>query len=394
MLAFRRRLLLEGKALTLAAALNEPGLAFDARDMSASVKGHTTNFDGDANSLFTYSSPSTKYIRVASGLYLPGTTMRCEFDAVGAALGLSIEEQRTTLAKRSRRLDDGTDWTRSNVTASTVTGVDGVSGSATRLTATANNATALGATNTSASAARRLAPFVRRVAGTGNIEWTLDGGSTWTAFAGLTSSWQRLGVGATVTNPQVGFRIVSNGDSVDVDFANGETGSNATSPIESTASQVTRAADNITLAVSAFPYAQATWTVDAWVNDAAAGGDRIIWSMDTGIETRRANPFRSAAGLATAYLNGATGGSGSAVLDNQNVGAGAFKQAIAYAVDDAAGVTNGGTPATDNSLTLGAFTTLRLGQSYAAATLLNGHLKTLRFVPRRRPNAELQSITA
>ena len=133
MLAFRRRLLLEGKTLSLAAAdiLTEgAGLSFVADDMSASVKGHTANFEGNANSLFTYSSPSTKYIFNSAGLLVPGTTLRCDYDPVTLLpKGLLIEEQRTNLLVRSSELDNGS-WTKSNasVTADQTTAPDGTSG--------------------------------------------------------------------------------------------------------------------------------------------------------------------------------------------------------------------------------------------------------------------------
>ena len=418
----------------------ESGLAFVADDMSAIVKGHSIPFDGNVNNLFTYTSPSTKYIFNSAGLLVPGTTLRCDYDPVTLLpKGLLIEEQRTNLLVRSSELDNGS-WTKSNasVTADQTTAPDGTSGAdlVTENTANSTHVVFNGFTATSGSTYTVSAfvkagtqryiglrgedtdatagvsyPWIMLDTQTGTI--AANGAVTASSVAALPGGWYRISLtyvaGITGTDnlllaggtsssapatSSLGPSYVGTSQTFYVWGAQAEAGAFPTSYIPTAGSTVTRAADTITLAVSAFPYAQATWTVDAWVNDAAAGGDRIIWSMDTGIQARRANPFRSAAGLATAYLNGATGGSGSAVLDNQNVGAGAFKQAIAYAVDDAAGVTNGGTPATDNSLTLGAFTTLRLGQSYAAATLLNGHLKTLRFVPRRRPNAELQSITA
>lgn len=173
--------------------------------------------------------------------------------AIITSRGISIEGARTALSKRSRRLDDTSYWTLSSMTTSTVQGVDGVSGSATRLTASGANATALGFANTAGSAACRLAPFIRRIAGTGNIDLTLDGGSTWTTVS-ATSLYTRLPIGQTLANPRVGIRIVSSGDSVDIDFANGETGAFDSSPIESDTGLVTRPADVCSIAVSGLAY--------------------------------------------------------------------------------------------------------------------------------------------
>ena len=127
-------------------------------------------------------------------------------------------------------------------------GIDGITGSATRLSSTGGTPrTIFGSVNTAAAANCTLAPFVRYVSGAGDLEWTLDGGSTWTAYTGLTSAYQRKEATVNVANPQVGFRITSGNSDFDIDFANGETGAFATSPIESSTSQVTRAADIVYL---------------------------------------------------------------------------------------------------------------------------------------------------
>src|SRR5690606_38886653 len=118
------------------------GLAIDFTDLSAVVRDLGTpenNFVGDPNDLLTYTNPSVKWIRGKNGLYQSGNTLRTEYDTAGAPLGLSVEPPRTTLATRSRRLDDTDHWTPTNITTSAVQGVDGVSGSATRITASDDN---------------------------------------------------------------------------------------------------------------------------------------------------------------------------------------------------------------------------------------------------------------
>lgn len=211
-----------------------------------------------------------------TGLYEP---VAANLARIGAGSGLLVEEQRVTLAPKSRRLDDAAIWTATNITPSTTQGVDGVAGSASRLTATASNGTILAPSVTSASAARRLAPFIRRVAGTGNIDLTLDGGSTWTTVAGITSTFQRLGIGQTVTNPRIGVRVASSGDEIDVDFCNGETGTFDCSPIESLSAVGTRAADGAALTLAN----PAAWTMfvegDTTTNTAGA---RVLINWDTG----------------------------------------------------------------------------------------------------------------
>ncbi|MFP5516926.1 MAG: hypothetical protein ACLGJC_28065 [Alphaproteobacteria bacterium] len=180
--------------------------------------------------------------------YVAAGTAPIEYDPITAALqGLRVEEARTTLVVKSRRLDDAA-WTKSGITTGAIAGADGVLGAATRLTASSANGTCIQASS-SASAARRFAPFVRRAAGTGTVQMTLDGGATWTTIT-PTSSYVRYGMGQTVANPTIGFRLGSSGDQIDVDFANGETGAFDTSPIEAGSSIATRAADVNTLLLS------------------------------------------------------------------------------------------------------------------------------------------------
>jgi hypothetical protein len=189
--------------------------------------------------------PGYTFARASAGRSLDGTlSFASGIPRIVPGLGILSEMARTTLAPRSRRLDDAAIWTASNMTTSAVAGVDGVAGSATRLVATANNATLLAPSVTLASAARRVAPFIRRVAGTGNIDVTIDGGSTWTTLVGVTGAFTRLGAGQTVANPQIGVRLASSGDEIDIDFMGGETGEMDTSPIESADTVLTRAADD------------------------------------------------------------------------------------------------------------------------------------------------------
>jgi hypothetical protein len=375
-------------------------LALDFTDMSAVVRDTGTpanNFTGDPNSLLTYSSPSAKWIRLRSGLWASGSTMRTDYDASGNALGIPLEMARTSLAIRPRELGNATYWTATNITPSTVAGVDGVAGAASRITATAGNGTVLGSSNTSASAARRLAPFVRRVSGVGNLEWTLDGGSTWTAFSGITSSWQRIGVGATVTNPRVGFRIVDSGDAFDIDFANGETGAFDTSPmhVDGATGVITRAGDNITVTSADFPtstsgtlyavtrlFAVAAGTAHS-VTMYLDGSNTVALLADNSVGLRGASIATAGVGQGFNDIGGS-----SSTVDT--------KQAFAFATNDTSHVINGGTPVTDATVTLPAsLTTIRLGAVASGPfNMLNGHMSQFMFLPRRMSNAELQALTA
>lgn len=79
---------------------NEPkGIAIDFLNMNMVCRNPAdpaSEFAGDPNSWLTYSSPSTKYVRSAAGVWEAGTTLRCHHEEITLAkLGVRIETTRT-----------------------------------------------------------------------------------------------------------------------------------------------------------------------------------------------------------------------------------------------------------------------------------------------------------
>jgi hypothetical protein len=145
---------------------------------------------------------------------------------------------------------------KSNMSAAfTAAGPQGGTNTATTLTATAGNATVLQAI-TSGSAARITSVFLKRRTGTGNVDITQDNGTTWATQA-ITSSWARYATAeATLTNPTVGVRLVTNGDAVDVALFQNETTAGPhfiSSPYPTFAALQSRIADNYTFLLSTIP---------------------------------------------------------------------------------------------------------------------------------------------
>ena len=145
-----------------------------------------------------------------------------------AALGLRVEEARTNVALYNRDWTNAV-WSKSSTTAAkTATGIDGVANSASLLTASGANGTAVQAI-TLASNAYDFSVYIQRVTGSGEVDITMNGGSTWTAANSsictngsttsnlTTSNYVRCSITSTVTNPSVGVRLVVNGDAVNVD---------------------------------------------------------------------------------------------------------------------------------------------------------------------------------
>lgn len=112
------------------------------------------------------------------------------------------------------------DLTNAAFTATTTTvakdevGIDGVASGACTLTATGANSTVIAGAITAASANHVTKWFIKRKTGTGAIELTTDGGTTWQSIT-LTVDFDVLTVDqAAVINPSIGIRIVTSGDAV------------------------------------------------------------------------------------------------------------------------------------------------------------------------------------
>jgi hypothetical protein len=158
--------------------------------------------------------------------------------------GLLTEGARTNIALHNRDLTQAA-WVKTDVTAARdALGVDGLANGASRLTATAGNATCL-QTVTLSSSARFMSAWIRRVTGTGVIEMTTNNGTNWDPVT-FTGQYARVSIPTrTVTNPVFGFRIVTSGDVIVVDFVQNENGTFATSEIAVGATAVTRPTDQV-----------------------------------------------------------------------------------------------------------------------------------------------------
>lgn len=152
--------------------------------------------------------------------------------------GLQTVPTRTNVALHNRDLTNAA-WVKSNTTAAkNQTGILGVANGASSLTATAGNGTCLQAI-TLASSERFQTAFVKRLVGTGVVNMTMDNGSTWTAVT-VTSDWTRVSIPTqTLANPTVGFRLVTSGDSIAIDYVQNENGIFASQPIEVAGTAVT-----------------------------------------------------------------------------------------------------------------------------------------------------------
>ena len=191
--------------------------------------------------------------------------------------GWKIEGAGTNLTVAPRDLTNAA-WVKTTMSAAlNATGVDGVASSASTLTASAANGTAL-QTLTAAAARRNVSAYVKRGVGTGSVFVTADAAGA--GYSDITASlsttvWRRLrsycgafGSGGgflencievnplsnSVLNPAYGFKIATNGDSIIVDMVQDETGDTPTSPMPSFA----RAAADLLDSTSVLPFDNGT----------------------------------------------------------------------------------------------------------------------------------------
>ena len=144
---------------------------------------------------------------------------------ITANWGVWADSPATFVNLYSRNLTNAAWVATSMTTALNQVGADGVSNAASSITATGANATILQSV-TLASAAVYQSCYLKRLSGSGVVNMTMDGGTTWTAVV-PTTTWTRFYIPTqTLANPSVGLQLVTSGDSVAVDFFNTNTGAN------------------------------------------------------------------------------------------------------------------------------------------------------------------------
>jgi hypothetical protein len=172
---------------------------------------------------------------------------RFDFDPVtGDYRGLLVEESRTNLLTYSNTFDVA--WTDTNIIRNTTAALapDGTN-SALRVTAGNDNATVIRNVAVGSDNTRTFSIYLRRVSGSGLIQFTFDGGSSWTTITqSITNTWSRFILFTNFTNHRVGLRIVTTGDSIELWGSQLEVGVE-TSYIPTTTTTVTRQPDQLIL---------------------------------------------------------------------------------------------------------------------------------------------------
>ena len=177
-----------------------------------------------------------------------------------------------------------------------------------------------------------------------------------------------------------------------------EAGSFATSVIPTTTAAATRAADVASITGAAFSswYRQDEGTV-FWESQLLAGNPPAstypgYWSLNNGATTDQIMAYAGSPTSNRFYVRESGSITADVVLPAFTA-ASASRSAGAYKVNDAAGTTNGGTLATDASVTLPTPDRLTIGSQANSGARLNGTIRRLTYFPARLPNTTLQRMT-
>lgn len=198
-----------------------------------------------------FARASVAFYRNDSGVWVEAASGELRFHngtAGGGSKGYLSETAATKLALFPRDFTNAV-WVATDIdTAKDATGIDGVASAASTLTATAANGTILQSV-TSASSEHTFSVFVARKTGTGTIDITVDGGTTWVDITSSISNDIKddpYVVTQTLANPSIGFRIGTSGDEIEADMGDLEATPFATTPLDHSSGTAARAGDSVT----------------------------------------------------------------------------------------------------------------------------------------------------
>jgi hypothetical protein len=372
----------------------------------SSTRGFDIRIEGTQGSTASIDNISIKEVifdRATDDLVLfnhPDDIPRIEYGSDGSLKGLLIEEQRTNLVTHS---GDFTQWhtfsgevgvtqsadTIYGVSAYEITGSTGGFGLG-RLSP--NGAGAINLTS-----AGVLTFWAKKIVTGSSLQYLWDGSVlSFDAQVPNDGEWHKVEISLPAANSALQLLRGFTSGTVAVAMAQLEEGSFPTSYIPTSGSQVTRWADVASIPVSAFGYNQDAGTV-------VVEFDMVGFSPNGPTGYPRVWEFNQAN---SDYISVQLNSSGQAAFrDNESNTNLKYSEALTentmavmaatFADDDLATSLDGATALTATpSYTLDLPTTLAIGSVVGGGRYLNGHIKSLKYYPRRLTNTQLQELTA
>ena len=361
----------------------------------------------------------------------PDGVPRVEYDADGNRLGLLVEEQRVNLALNSNDL--AADWSEQATTATLTQDAVGPDGKISAWTLVDDNsggtANTVGINEiwTFASGGTYAISIFAKADGLNWIYFSnvlFDGGTDLNYFdlenvalgasnpntcfiEDVGNGWRRCTQVMTTTTDlsgQIVIRVAnSDGDiTVDLDGTSSvqlygfqvEAGSFPTSYMknEGTASGAIRSADVASIPVADFGYNQSAGTVVAEVVDYTSKptGSNYVVSLDDNTASNRNQIIR----YNNAWIYDVKVSNVTQVSQNLGTTNDPAKVAFAFKLNDFAATEDGDAVVTDTSGTVPNVTKMTIGSAYNNSAQLNGHIKSIKYYPRRLTNAQLQDLTS
>lgn len=336
---------------------------------------------------WSFTRATTRYgLNAASTLLLPfasgemGRTDR----------GLIIENAATNLALWSNDWTNAA-WVKSNVTAvMDQTGPDGVASSATKLTASAGNGT-VKQSITNVNTDFTWGVWIKRITGSGNIDLTLNNGSSWTTVT-VTSSWTLVSMfAASGANPTFGLRIVTSGDAVAVWCGQLEFAAAISSPIPTTTVSVTRNTDVPLISSPGINYPLSIW---AEFEAPGSTGSRTIIQLDDGTAANRVVLSVNASNLFSTVETTASATQASINIAGALTAGTTYKIAARFNTNSVQSCRGGTLGTEDTAGTLPATpTTIHFGMQTGATSKLASYLKRVALFNSALIDANLQTVT-
>jgi hypothetical protein len=381
------------------------GSSYASRLFGRAGDGSTLNLDfttGEFDSRLTLTrSGSATFINSAGQVQTASAnTPRFDYDPVSGTLnGLLIEASATNLLNWSETFatagGTNNNWADLNITRNSTNNTSPRNdATALRVTASSGNGTIISSAAIGTSAQRTFSIWLRRVSGTGNIQYTLDNGSTYTTQA-ITSSWVRYTFAATTAAQRVGIRIVTSGDSIELWGAMLETSSGATSYVVSAGTQGTRDSDKCWMdnpGFSAF-YTQGIGTALFVGRHNLIVGTPHMVNFSTGTNAPRVLMYNTGS---VAIYSENSGVNASFTATGTITTSTVYKTAIAFETGQYRAVLNGGTVASGGSSTppmASALTRLNIGMSEVQTAQINGWVRQVKYWPARLSDSNLRAIT-
>lgn len=307
-------------------------------------------------------------------------------------LGYLSEGARTNLCLYSNDFSNAA-WVATNVTKTDNAAI-GPFGTKTAasLEATAANGTVIQDLGAIASAIKAGGFWLKRSNGTGNIDLTLDGGSTWTTVD-VGNYWRRFEISQTLADPDFGIRLVTSGDIVFIEGGQVEAAAFLSTDIPTEGSAVARNAetgDNYSAAgiADSFPL---TATVEYTPSQISATA--YVLSIDDDSANNRCEIYTNTSGQPV--LNIVSGGTTYATITSARalIPGETYKITAVCGANDAELYVNGVSVGTDTSVTVPVSpTVIRLGHDYNDGNQSFGEHRLVEVYQRRLNDTQVAGL--